>query len=206
MRYYIITILLFVCFQLKSYGQKTLIVTRNSIEISEQKIIESTIEECKKAHPHSWRHKKNYLSSDLNRFINTVIIVDGLINSIEFKDSTLLISYEPEFYQWSNLEDVFYFYHDLYQSFFSYKEIKNVSIVLTDGTNLTFLPTITTDSWMPMENALFKKEWFIPDIDYVSFLGVLEVEAGNYSNENFEYKADKVETKIKEYRSLIERD
>ena len=42
--------------------------------------------------------------------------------------------------------------------------------------------------------------------DYVSFLGVLKVEAGDYdsSNGKLEYDARKIEDKIKEYRNMIE--
>ena len=192
----ILPILMILGFQQCGFGQKSFTVTRDGISIADQKKIKSLIHEQEKICPFSYQYKKNYLTYNLKEFAYRAIIVDELIDSIEFRDSVLLVSYDPDFYRWSNLETIFYHYHDLYKSFFSFDEVKIVSVVLTNGYNVTFLPTIKTDSWMPVENAIMKRQWYIPDVDYVVFLGVLEVEAGNYSNENFEYIADKIDAKI----------
>lgn len=47
-------------------------------------------------------------------------------------------------------------YNDMYASFFASEEIKGMKILLTNGANLTFLPTINSDLWIPAESALMK--------------------------------------------------
>lgn len=142
---------------------------------------------------------------DLDRFFKRVIVKDELIEQIILKDSTLTIYYAPKFYEFQLMGAVFNLYNEMYKTYFSYDEISVITLMLTDGTNITFLPTLAGDDfWHVIEGAVMKKEWYIHDIDYAVLLGLKEIEAGDCFNKNGEYKSDIIEKKIKEYRTIME--
>ena len=206
MRHFIISIILTFCFQHCVFGQKPFIVAREDISVAEQERIRSLINERQWDSFLFWQHRfMNLHTCNLKEFVHRAIMVNGFIEYIEFKDSTIIISYNPDFYSWSNLETIFYHYHDLYQSFFSFDEVEMISVVLTDGYNVTFLPTIETDYWMQIEGAIMKRRWHIPGIDYIMLLGIDRVEAGYYTNENFEFIPDKIDARIREFRNTLEK-
>lgn len=140
---------------------------------------------------------------DLKRFFYRVIVKDELIERITFKDSTLTIYYMPKFYEFQLMGAVYNLYNEMYKTYFSYDEISSITLMLTDGTNVTFLPTLAGDDfWHPIEGAVMKKKWYIPDIDYAILLGIKAIEAGDCLNKNSEYKSDKIEEKVKEHRAV----
>ncbi|MCC8035026.1 MAG: hypothetical protein LIO77_03715 [Rikenellaceae bacterium] len=137
-------------------------------------------------------------------FFKRMLVNNKQINEISLSDSIVTITFEPEFHQHTLLEALYHTYNDMYKALFAYEKVNSVSIVLVDGTNLTFLPTLGSDSWKPIENAILKKEWFIEDIDYVYLLGIYDVEGGLCCNEKGEYIAEIVQNKVGEYLNLIQ--
>ncbi|NDV60170.1 hypothetical protein [Bacteroides sp. 519] len=94
------------------------------------------------------------------------------IHSIYRNDSLLIICCEPDFYVFSDKEQTFNKYHLIYSSFFAVDCIQQISIVLKDNTNVTFLPFITAFDYMcPIEDAVFDKDFYVLNIDYGKIIG-----------------------------------
>ena len=140
---------------------------------------------------------------DLMLFLKRIIVNDEKIERIMLLDSVLTIYYHPEFYQFQMMAAVYHQYNDLYNTLFSYNEIEAISIILTDGTNITFLPTISSDYWFTIEDAIMKKEWFIKNIDYVSLMGMKIAEDSDNLTKKGEFRASMLDRLINEYKMLV---
>lgn len=55
------------------------------------------------------------------------------------------------------MEAAYFAYNDIYKSFFSYEQVAGVRIVITNGENLTFLPTMSSGLWMAMGECFNEK-------------------------------------------------
>lgn len=177
---------------------------RNDITNYEENKISQQLKQLEYYH---WHISNYYISwfqcEDLKSFLKRMIVNDENIECITLKNSVLTINYRPEFYRFQIMIEVYMQYNDKYRTLFSYDEIEAISIVLTDGYNVTFLPTISSDYWFTVENAIMKKEWFVDNIDYVSLMGMKIAEDDNSFNKKSELRSTVLNRLIKEYKALI---
>lgn len=150
------------------------------------------------------RYISPFRCGDLERFCRRVVAREPQLERIDFSDSVLTLRFRPEFYRFGMPEAVYEMYNDWYKAFFSYPQVAQVSVVLTDGTNLAFLPVRSSDAWVAVAGARIRREWFLADIDYGGFLGIGEIEAGTYDNGRGEYDPEKIARKTEAWRKRVE--
>lgn len=127
-----------------------------------------------------------YLTNNLEYFLQIILTVDPAIDSIRYDGSTVSLygDYQKRFVREGGYGNLYNQYHDIYSSLFSFKEVDAVSVwdCWDDCRNVTYIPIKSDEYAVRVENAVFKRSWYIPDLDYYHLLEANLEHVENYDD------------------------
>lgn len=207
MRYlFLVIILLFYSYS-NSLAQNYLF-TLDSVSNFEKESVLKEIEEQKSIQYNNgtgykpeinYQHIVNYKCVSLKEFMKKVIVIQPLIEKISMVDSLLIICYSNDFYDFNDPSVTFYYYHDIYNSFFSYDEVAEISLKTKNQQNITFLPTRNMDYLVPLEQSIMKKQWYLFNMDYCNLMGLTLMDNQKAYNKHGELYGDVLQRVINAY-------
>ena len=206
----LITVLLFLafCTTTNSFDISAQTFAQSSISDSLRTKIEKVIWGKRNASKH-WSVRPlpsfyEHLRNDVDEFILVMLVINQTIDSIILAPPTIAIygNYPKRFVRGDGHNGMYRQYHDIYSSLFSFKEIDIIQVFdcWNNCRNVTFLPLKSHDYNIAMENAIFRRSWYIPELDYYELLGEDKMEDKKFYNEQWEFLSKELEILIYKYQ------
>ena len=144
------------------------------------------------------------LRNDISDFVLVMLVVNPAIDSITINIPSIAIygNYQKRFAHEGGYEMIYSRFHDIYSSLFSFPEIDAIQVYdcWDDCRNITYLPIKSDDYITRIENACFRRAWYIPELDYYDLLGHDKLTDDVLFNADGELLADILDKSILEYK------
>lgn len=149
----------------------------------------------------------SHLRKNIKCFFKIMMAIEPAIDSISFNDSTVVLcaDYTKGFLREGGYASIYYQLHDIYSSLFSFKEVKQVSLFdcMDDCRNITCLPIAGEEYLTVIENAVFKKSFYIQGMNYYRLLGDEILTNPDSFNDENEIYSQILNVKVREYYKKI---
>lgn len=185
------------------YSQNSQEITRDGFSKAKTKAIKNEIERLVAETSYPSDSYQMLRSNDVDSLLNRLLFRLPEIEKISLRDSLVTLTLNSDFQPY-----IYSLYNEIYALLFSNDQIAAASLVLSDGSNYTFLPISFDDApTPPLENARMKKEWYFYYGDYVDFMGEEELKSGLYYNKDGAFATEKIAPvfkKFKDYQMALE--